>query len=518
MQNVLRKFNRSEASLIGIIDYVSEQNRHLAYDLEGNFFMDIATEKAVILIDGAKIKVKETQKKLPAVGEYTYADFLCELRFKGDIVATINFIMHDEFGQDLPFLCVGTDYYKRIKKNDRWGIPRHSLKLWKVSEIKPFYGKDSIYKIPRYDDFCLEPNNLHHEPIIDNCYNQYAPFAHQPSDYGGQWKWIKILLKHVFGSGEDQYDLGLKYLQALYLHPKRALPILVLVSEDRSTGKSTFIEFLNIVFGENMVIINPSDIGSDFNSSYTAKNIIAIEESRFDSVQATEKLKNLATQKKILVNAKHQQPYSLPFFGKLIITSNDEHKFSKVDNTEIRYWVRKVPALPKSAENHNILSDLLEEVPNFLHHLMQMPDLDFSKSRMLFTPEEIMTSALSTVKEESRSQLYKDIEMYLEELFLNSESLEAVEFTASDVKERWFSHDGRVPVSYVRKVLDTEFKFPKKGNRRYYVLDQNQEIGGKKKVGNAYRVPREFFSIGIIEPESGSIDFRSVSDYEDEPF
>ena len=92
-------------------------------------------------------------------------------------------------------------------------------------------------------------------------------------------------------------------MQCLYLYPKQSLPILVLVSEDRGTGKSTFITLLELLFGDNMVIANPEDIGSSFNSSYTDKNIIAIEESRFESTQTTEKLKNLATQKKILVNA-----------------------------------------------------------------------------------------------------------------------------------------------------------------------------------------------------------------------
>ena len=58
-----------------------------------------------------------------------------------------------------------------------------------------------------------------------------------------------------------------------------------------------------------------------------------------------------------MVNTKHVSHYSVPFYGKLIITSNNEDKFSKVDNEEIRYWVRKVPTL-KGKANHNILEDM----------------------------------------------------------------------------------------------------------------------------------------------------------------
>ena len=499
MTNVIRNFNQDTSNEVKIVETIEKKSTGLVYDMENNTFSDPAKGEVFIRIKDKRVKLEKKVKRIGDVGEYTYFDFLCMVNFKNNATSMLNYVIHDHYGEEIPFICVGTDYYKVITSTDRYGVKRTKLKLWKLSEIKPFHGKDVIYKIPKYDDFCLEPNNIDYEPVINNMYNQHSEFSHVPDLYASHTKWTTILMKHIFG---EQYDQGMIYLQCLYMYPKQSLPILVLTSEERSTGKSTFVEYLNLLFGENMVIVNPEDIGSSFNSSYSDKNIIAIEESRFDSVQATEKLKNLATQKKILVNAKHQQPYSLPFFGKLIITSNDEHKFSKVDEREIRYWVRKIPTLEGKVQNHNILNDLLEEIPAFLAQLIAMPAPDFSKSRMVFTENDIKTEALDTVKKESRTQLEKDVVEILTDIFHQDETLEEVYFIPKDFKDRYFKNDSRISISYLRNVFDTKFKFNKTDKLiRYEILDDamNSLPGGKKKSGIPYVVKRE--ELGILKYE-----------------
>jgi hypothetical protein len=488
-----------------IVELVQAKRRDLDYDMETDSFKTITQGEVVLYVKNGIVTAPVDVPKICSKGEYNYFDFLCTTKFKDNAVATLTHVQYRIYSDKIPYICVGTDYYKVISSIDRYNVKRTKLKLWKLPEIKPYHGKDVIFEIPRYDDFCLEPNNIDYEPIVNNMYNQHSEFSHQPDMYGGSFKWTKQLLKHIFG---DQYEQGLKYLQVLYMHPKKALPILVLVSEERQTGKSTFIDWLTVVFGENMVVANPKDIGSDFNSSYADKNIIGIEESRFDSVQTTEKLKNLATQKKILVNPKHQQPYSLPFFGKLIITSNDEHKFSKVDDKEIRYWVRKIPSLTGKA-NHNILDDLVSEIPNFLFHLLELPEIDFTKSRMVFEADEIMTDALAVVKSESKSQLYKELHDIFHDLFSNQSSLTEIDFIPKDVKDEYYRTNSTVGTSYIRSVLKKEFNINTFGTRRYTPLG-NGSIGGigGSKVGDAFKLRREYFDNVDISEE----------DINDEPF
>lgn len=502
MDNVVRKFNKDPKAEMEVCEFISRKRTDLDYDMAEGLFSTIPENVVVIRIKDGLVHLETKVQKIGEKGSYNFADFLCMAKFKNNFDATLSYIKHFVYEQEIPFICVGTDYFKIITHVDRYNIPRKKLRIWKLSEIKPFYGKDAIFNIPRYDDFCLEPNNIDHQPIVGNLYNMHSEFSHEPDMYGGKFPWIEQLMRHVFsGADRDHYDLGMTYLQCLYLYPKQPLPILVLVSEDRSTGKSTFVDLLSVIFGENMVVANPEDIGSSFNSSYTDKNIIAIEESRFESVQTTEKLKNLATQKKILVNAKHQQPYSLPFFGKLIITSNDEKKFSKVDNKEIRYWVRKIPSLKEGQANHNILNDMIEEIPFLLKYLIDLPKPDFTRSRQVFTPEDIGTEALDTVKSESMSQLYKELYMAFEDIFNNNRDLEKIEFTPTDLKKRLYDRDSKVSAPYIKKTLETDFYISSGKNRRYDVLDDTPMPGSQKRIGRAYTLHRSMFDTLSLEGE-----------------
>ena len=501
MENVLRKFNQDPRAEMEVSEFISLKRTDLDFDMAEGYFTTNPNNVVVIRIKDGFVTLETDMQKLGKKGVYSYADFICMAKFKNNFDATLSFIKHFHYEEDVPYICVGTDYFKVISHIDRYNIRRTKLKIWKLSEIKPFLGKDVIYQIPRYDDFCLEPNNIDYEPIVGNLYNMHSEFSHEPDMYGGSFKWIEKMIRHVFaGYGEDHFEIGMTYLQCLYMYPKQALPILVLVSEERETGKSTFITLLEIIFGENMVVANPEDIGSSFNSSYTDKNIIAIEESRFESQQTTEKLKNLATQKKILVNAKHQQPYSLPFFGKLIITSNDEQKFSKVDAGEIRYWVRKIPSLTGAA-NHNIVADMIEEIPNFLKYLLDRDKPDFSRSRQVFTLEDIGTEALETVKQESMSQLYKELYMTFEDIFNNNRNLDVIYFTPSNIKDRFYQRDSKVSAPYIKKVLEGEYHLKSGKNRRYNILDDTPVVSTFQKIGRAYRIDRAFFDTLSIEGE-----------------
>jgi len=352
------------------------------------------------------------------------------------------------------YIRVGVDYFKVLQKQDRYGIERTELKKWKKEEITQDYGKQILFGIDKYDDFVMIPDNLIHTSISGNYYNLYAPFTHNPTP--GPWKWTRILLEHIF---DEQFEVGLKYLQVLYLHPKQALPVLALVSKDRQTGKSTFIDWLMTIFGANMVIISPDDLSRQFNGSYSRANIIAIEETLIRKDQIVEKVKSLSTQKTINANLKNVNDFQIPFFGKIILASNNERKFMKIDSEEIRFFVRKLPA-PKIT-NHNILNDMINEIPAFLHHLKSLPEIDFSKSRMVFSPEEIKNDYLDHVKDESHTWLYKELHAIFEDVFNNNFSGPVMKATPKEIKESYFNFNSQVTSSFIKDVLIEEFKFIK---------------------------------------------------------
>lgn len=399
------------------------------------------------------ILMLEVGKKISPFG------LLCKYQFNNNFHAAVMYVGLEYMDMEFPFIRVGIKYLKVTKATDRFGVKRTKLTPWAKDEIKQDYGKEMLERVNKYDDFVLEPDNKTYYQTVDGNYNYYSPFEHESVE--GIVTWSLRFLEHIF---QDDLDLGLRYMKVLYERPKQAMPILVLISEDRSTGKSTFLDWLTQIFGANMVIINPSDLSSSFNESYATKNIIGIEESKFEKGGVLEKLKAISTQKTMNVNAKFMSSSQVPFYGKVIITSNDERKFSKVDEKEIRYWVRKIPTIPKDQANHDILTDLKNEIPAFLWYLEnKVPAVDYTKSRMVFTPEELKTNALDTVVEESRSTVHKDIEMHLKEVCQDQEHREELYFRPSDIKEIFFRNNNQISLSYVDQVLKFEMKLQETG-------------------------------------------------------
>jgi len=358
------------------------------------------------------------------------------------------------------YIRVGTDYFKIINKPDRFGIVRKELKKWTKDTLIWDHDKTFTRNIQAFDDFMIDPNNNGNNRIINNNYNMYHDFPHDAEE--GGFKWTTVLLNQIFG---EQIESGLKYLKTLYSYPKKHLPILVLVSAERSTGKSTFLDWLNMLFGANMVMIEPDVIGGTFNGEYATANIVAIDETILDKQIAVEKIKSLATKKFISVNIKNVQQFKLPFFGKIIMASNNEDKFIRIDEKEIRFWIRKL--CTPTVINHNILNDMIAEIPAFVHHLQNLPDPDFTKSRMVLTPEEIKNEYLDNAKKESKSGLYKELMEFLTDYFLNSDTTETF-CTPKDIKNKFFYNNNKIDINYIRRVLKLDFEKDPSEKVQYY--------------------------------------------------
>ena len=234
-----------------------------------------------------------------------------------------NITLNDQ-EQRNPYKRVGCTYYKTLFKKDRYGILRVEYKLWRKDEIRQDYGKEYLKAIPHYDEFTILPNNINYKSVVNNCINIYSEFAHKPKV--GDWVWTERLLKQVFG---EQYELGLRYMQILYLHPDRLTIILVLVSKERGTGKTTFINCLYMIFGANMVVLSNTDFSSSFNS-FCTKNIIAVEETFMEKKAAVEKLKALGIPLKIELEFLAKQPYKWP--------QVNDHKLHKATDGNPNRW------------------------------------------------------------------------------------------------------------------------------------------------------------------------------------
>ena len=171
------------------------------------------------------------------------------------------------------FIRVGTTLYKIVNQPRMDGGCVKKRIAWNAETLRQDYGKDYMASVPKYDGFCTVPAHVDYKPVIGKFLNLYEPISHVPVQ--GDFPCIRSLMEHIFG---EQYELGMDYLQLLYLYPIQKLPILLLVSEERNTGKSTFLNFLKTVFQNNVTFNTNEDFRSQFNSDWAGKLLIMVDE------------------------------------------------------------------------------------------------------------------------------------------------------------------------------------------------------------------------------------------------
>jgi hypothetical protein len=418
----------------------------------------------------------------------TLFETLTLVMFEGNYKAALNYVEFRIMKKEVPFIRVGNDYFKIIYKKNRYGVSVKTLKHFKKETITDDYGKALIKDIPKFDDFTIIPDNLQYKEFTESFYNLYAKFPHTPREEKAtedDFKHIKMLLSHIFA---DQINHAYTYMKVLFMYPEQILPVLVLASTERQTGKTTFLNLLEILFADNYIQIAPDELTSAFNSIYATKNIVAIDETVMEKQSSVEKIKSIATQKSISVNQKFVSQYKVPFFGKIVIGTNRERDFMRIDEEEIRFWVRRVP--PITSRITDIEEKMTNEIPAFLKFLIDLPEVDFTKSRMVFTEDEIKTDTLEKVVAESRSNLYKELFTLFEDYFNNNPKVNEIEMAAIDIKNHWFAFNNQISAAYIGKVIKEEFKLSTDKLKRYKPLTSGNEV---EKVGKPFTFLRGFF-------------------------
>ena len=155
------------------------------------------------------------------------------------------------------FIRVGTTLYKLVNQPRLNGGYVKKRIVWNNETLRQDYGKHYLATVPKYDGFCTVPDHVNYRPIVEKFLNLYESIDHKPME--GDFPSIRSLVEHIFG---EQYELGMDYLQLLYLRPIQKLPILLLVSEERNTGESTFLNFLKAMFQNNVTFNTNEDFRS----------------------------------------------------------------------------------------------------------------------------------------------------------------------------------------------------------------------------------------------------------------
>lgn len=383
---------------------------------------------------------------------------------------------------------VGTTLYKVVNQPCASGGYEKRRVIWNNSTLRQDYGKNYLATVPKYDGFCTVPDHLNYRKEIDGFLNLYEPIEHTPQI--GDFPNIRSLVLHIFG---EQYNLGLDYLQLLFLQPLQKLPILLLVSEERNTGKSTFLNFLKAVFGDNVTFNTNEDFRSQFNSDWAGKLLIVVDEVLLNRREDSERLKNLSTTFNYKVEAKGKDRTEIAFFAKFVLCSNNEYLPVIIDAGETRYWVRKIN--PLQNDDTNFLQKLKEEIPAFLFFLTQRELSTEKESRMWFNPKLTHTAALQKIIRSNRNRL----EIEMAELFLDIMSnmnVESVSFCLNDLMTLLIYSQVKAEKYQVRKVVQEVWKLTSAPNSLSYTAyeiapTRNCHYETKRKIGRFYTITKK---------------------------
>lgn len=386
------------------------------------------------------------------------------------------------------YMRVGTTLYKIVNQPYANGGDEKRRVIWNNSTLRQDYGKNYLATVPKYDGFCTVPDHLNYRKEIDGFLNLYEPIEHTPQI--GDFPNIRSLMLHIFG---EQYNLGLDYLQLLFLQPLQKLPILLLVSEERNTGKSTFLNFLKAVFGDNVTFNTNEDFRSQFNSDWTGKLLIVVDEVLLNRREDSERLKNLSTTFNYKVEAKGKDRTEIAFFAKFVLCSNNEYLPVIIDAGETRYWVRKIN--PLQNDDTNFLQKLKEEIPAFLFFLTQRELSTEKESRMWFNPKLTHTAALQKIIRSNRNRL----EIEMAELFLDIMSnmnVESVSFCLNDLMTLLIYSQVKAEKHQVRKVVQEVWKLTSAPNSLSYTAyeiapTRDCHYETKRKIGRFYTITKE---------------------------
>ena len=402
----------------------------------------------------------------------------------------------------IPYIRVGTTYYKVIEKPLISGDKTSVLVRWNRETIVSDHGKSYVSNVPKFDGFCCIPEHLNYQQIVQGFYNIYNEIPFAPSSENEDLK-SKIpfslnFVAHIFG---EQLEMGLDYLKILLQFPTQILPILCLVSKERATGKSTFIKWLREIFGLNMTYIKGDSFGSQFNSDWAAMLLVAIDEVFFDKKEITERLKYLSTTNKDKLEAKGKDREEIDFFAKFILCSNNEENFIQIDENEIRFWILKIN--PIKVENTEFLDNLISEIPHFLRFLIERPFSTEKKTRMWFSANEIRTKALQKLVFKNNNKLEsKMIELLYE--FFESNNDEEINVVPQDILNMmnrmfrptyWTRND-------IRTILKETWKLNPQNNGLTYIrydIDFAGIFYQNNSVGRFFTVKKDFVLQKYVE-------------------
>lgn len=429
------------------------------------------------------------------LSDYGYDVNVIRYRRNNDITSAIA-SQYCEMEENKPFL-VANNYHAIVKKRLPNGRYKHTMQEFKAGVLKAHFEKEDIDNMPKFKTSTFVYDFLNYQQIDGECFNRAYPPTFRATDVYDVLSDQKDnvfkedstepirhclqLVHHIFG---EQWSQGLRYLALLVQRPYQSLPVLCLASKENATGKSTFVKLLRMMLGDCVGFYDETHLNSQFNN-YATSHVIAFEEI-YNAKGAVNKIKAMATCSTLPLNEKGKPVEQVEVAPHIIINTNNETDFITANQYDIRYWAIKVRPLKgayatisSNREELDKVSDfdkqLMKEAKAFFAFLLTFPHIGEKKSRMWFAENEIRTSLLKAIRESSKSELAKNLQIKFTEFIQRYGNFYA---TIDDLKTYFCIKEGE---DAIKQVLQKEFGM-KAMKVMKYVPVQNLAHGANTRV------------------------------------
>lgn len=384
------------------------------------------------------------------------------------------------------FIKVADEYRQRIARKDpKSGQVTIGYEARKVGELKEEFGSGFVKNIPRFHGWVTEPSHTEysrtisytHENVLYRFFNRYQPPPYQPKpfDIPDAYKAAPMtfdmedipeirhsakFLKHLFRS-DRELNVAVDMIALKWLSPRTKVRSLALVSSEEGTGKSTFIDWMLKIFGQNSTKTEIQRMTDNFNSLMSGRVVVGIEETKDEKGNVENRLKDMITGYETVTRRMYQEAVVEENFTWYIFASNHEDSFMKVGATTTRFFVVKVN--PLEGIDPDFADKLYREIPYFLYFLEKRGALYPKEDRLWHRQELVENDALVKLRQSSKDIVQQNMEELVQSIFLRCElALPYIRYSSEYLKVLMQGWGGRLyeqkTPNYFYKVATTDLR------------------------------------------------------------
>ncbi len=242
-------------------------------------------------------------------------------------------------------------------------------------------------------------------------YNLYRGMHIEPAA-SGSCSMLYELIRDVWAQGDEQITEWVQeYLKHIVAYPGQKVGTSIAIRGGPGDGKSIVCEqLMSKILGDMLLrVANQKMILGDFNEALIGKLLTVLEEAAFAGDKAAfDKMKELITGEKVLINPKFKAPIIVNNYSRLIVISNHDH-FLHIKPGDRRYTVLESTSAWQGSNKFEQLIDQWENggAERFVYEALNHSFRRFDDRQTLVINTNLKTDAAVRQMAQSRSALEK---------------------------------------------------------------------------------------------------------------